>query len=425
MTSINRTQQRYDHRLRDLVRSCGNIKYATQLGVPRSTARGWLTLDPVTIVSVDVFDMDILNLQEEVLALRKRIKWIVALFRLAVAVMKVSGFSLDNSRLPEGSKKTRLLRAIELSLSVLPLRVALRLLRLSPSRYHSWKNEEECGLEDMSSCPRRSPQQLTASEVKTIQEMATAEDYRHVPTSRLAILAQRLGNVFASPSTWSRLVRLHKWRRPRRRIHPAKPKVGIRAFFPNEIWHVDTTLIRLLDGSHAYLHAVIDNFSRRILSWKVSGTFDPNITAELLLDASKGLLNQQPTLLADGGVENFNSAVDELVGSGLLRRLLAQTDISYSNSLIESWWRSLKHQWLFLNTLDTVSAVRKLVSFYVEQHNTRLPHSAFRGQTPDEMYFGTGNHIPGDLHIARKEARESRMEVNRSTSCPICEPVDQ
>jgi len=156
----------------------------------------------------------------------------------------------------------------------------------------------------------------------------------------------------------------------------------------------------------------------------VSGTFDPNVTAELLLNAANSLFNQQPTLLVDGGVENFNSAVDELVGSGLLRRLLAQTDISYSNSLIESWWRSLKHQWLFLNTLDTVRSVQKLVSFYVEEHNTRLPHSAFHGQTPDEMYFGTGDHIPDQLHIAKKEARESRKEVNRSTSCPICKPVD-
>ena len=77
MTSINHTKKRYNHRLRDLVRSSGNIRHTTQLGVPRSTAYGWLTSDPVAIVSVDVFDMDILSLQEEVLALRKRIKWIV------------------------------------------------------------------------------------------------------------------------------------------------------------------------------------------------------------------------------------------------------------------------------------------------------------------------------------------------------------
>jgi len=275
MISTNRTRQSYGHRLRALVRSSGNTSYATQIGVPRSTAHGWLTSNPVEIVTVDVVDMDLLRLQKEVLTLRKRMKWILALFRLLVALMKVSGFSLDNSRLPEGAQKARLLRAIDLSLPVLPLRVALRLLRLSPSRYHSWKNDKECGLDDMSSCPRTSPQQLTRSEINTIQDMVTSEEYRHVPTSRLAILAQRLGKVFASPATWFRLVQLYKWRRPRRRIHPAKPKVGIRAFVPNEIWHVDTTLIRLLNGSHVYLHAVIDSFSRRILSWRVSGTFEP------------------------------------------------------------------------------------------------------------------------------------------------------
>ena len=314
MSSTIRIQQRYDHRLRGLVRSSGNIKLAAQLGVPRSTSHDWLTSNQVEVFTVDVFDMDILSLQKEVFLLRKRIKWIVALFRLLVVVMKVSGFALDNSRLPGGSRKTGLLRAIDLSLSALPLRVALRLQRLSPSRFHSWKNKDECGLRDMSSCPRRSPLQLTPSELKTIQKMVTSEDYRHVPTSRLAILAQRLGRIFASPATWSRLARAHKWRHSRLRIHPAKPKVGIRASIPNEIWHVDTTLIRLLDGSHAYLHAVIDNFSRRILSWKVAGTFDLSITAVLLLKASKRLFNQQPTLLADGGVENFNSAVDKYLG---------------------------------------------------------------------------------------------------------------
>ena len=73
------------------------------------------------------------------------------------------------------------------------------------------------------------------------------------------------------------------------------------------------------------------------------------------------------------------------------------TEISFSNSLIESWWRTIKHQWLYLNTLDTVSRLEKLVAFYVDEHNTRLPHSAFRGQTPDEMYFGTGESIPGEI----------------------------
>ena len=53
--------------------------------------------------------------------------------------------------------------------------------------------------------------------------------------------------------------------------------------------------------------------------------------------------------------------------------------------MIEAFWRSMKHQWLYLNSLDSVAAVRRRVSFYVAAHNTAVPHSAFQGQTPDEM----------------------------------------
>ncbi len=424
MTSATRIQHRYDHRLRDLVRSTGDVGHAIRRGVPRSTARGWLTSSCTKVVTIDVVDLDVLRLQQEVLALRKRVERLVAMLRLVVVLLKASGFSLAGARLPDGANKVSLLRAIDRSRSVLSLRVALRVLRLSQARYHSWKREGECGLNDITSCPRSSPQQLTQAEVETIKEMVTSDQYRHVPTGTLAVLAQRLQKVFASPTTWYRLVRRYQWRRPRRRIHPSKPKIGIRASVPNEIWHVDTTLIRLLDGTRAYLHAVIDNFSRRILAWKVSATFDPSTTAELLLSASSGLVDEKPTLLADGGVENFNNAVDELVDSGLLRRLLAMTEISFSNSLIESWWRAIKHQWLYLITLDTVRTLEKLVAFYIDEHNMRLPHSAFRGQTPDEMYFGTGNPVPVELAGAKQAARQSRMEVNRAISCPTCERLE-
>ena len=125
-------------------------------------------------------------------------------------------------------------------------------------------------------------------------------------------------------------------------------------------------------------------------------------------------------LLADGGVENTTKAIDELVDSGALRRVLAQTEIACSNSMIESWWRTLKHQWLFLNELDSVGSLRRLVTFYVDEHNSRLPHSAFDGQTPDEMYLGAGDHVPAGLVSKRREARATRLATNRSTSCRVC-----
>ncbi len=362
-------------------------------------------------------------LRQEVVALRQRNNRLLAMLRLLVVLLRISGFTLNRCRVADGSKKVLLLRAIENSRRSLSLRSALRILKLSSTRYHSWKREESCALQDVSSCPRTSPHQLTSAEVAVVKDMVTSEEYRHVPTGTLALLAQRLGTLFASPATWYRLVRLHRWRRPRTRVHPAKPKVGIRASKPNEIWHVDTTVIRLLDGTRAYLHAVIDNFSRRILAWKVSDRFEPGNTVSVLVGAVRQVdqLGETPTLLADGGVENFNAGVDELIESGLLRRLLAMTDISFSNSMIESWWRALKHQWLYLNALNSVPTIERLVAFYVKEHNSRLPHSAFRGQTPDEMYFGTEENIPAELEAAKKAARHARLETNRRVTCATCE----
>ena len=135
MISTTRIQQRYDHRLRDLVRSTGDVGHATRRGVPRSTARGWLTSTRAELVTVDVVDLDVLRLQQEVLALRKRVEWLVAMLRLVVVLLKVSGFSLAGTRLPDGERKISLLRAIDRSRFVLSLRVVLRVLRLSRSRY--------------------------------------------------------------------------------------------------------------------------------------------------------------------------------------------------------------------------------------------------------------------------------------------------
>jgi hypothetical protein len=64
--------------------------------------------------------------------------------------------------------------------------------------------------------------------------------------------------------------------------------------------------------------------------------------------------------------------------------------------------------------------LEKLIAFYVEQHDTVVPHSVFAGQTPDEMYFGHGEQIPVDLATARAHARSARMKSNRELSCEAC-----
>jgi transposase InsO family protein len=128
----------------------------------------------------------------------------------------------------------------------------------------------------------------------------------------------------------------------------------------------------------------------------------------------------RPLLFADSGIENINSAVDDTLFSACLERVLAQVDVAYSNSMIEAFWRSLKHQWLYLNSLDSIERLRVLVAFFIEQHNTQMPHSAFAGQTPDEMYFGTAVDLPAQLAAARNKAWAERLAANRAMTCDQC-----
>ena len=88
LTTTGRRQQRYDHRLRELVQGTGDVTIASDLGVPRSTARGWLANAPKVVVSLDVTDLKESELRQEVLELRRRVKKLTALLRLAVPTRK-------------------------------------------------------------------------------------------------------------------------------------------------------------------------------------------------------------------------------------------------------------------------------------------------------------------------------------------------
>ena len=421
MPQLPGSRRSYDHRIREIVCQTGNPRIFQRLRIPRSTTASWLSRGHRSVVSLD-WQHDLASVLDENERLKRRTRRQTAIIRLLVTLLKLSGFRLDEQRLPDGKAKARVLRAVDRCKHALPLKSALRVVRLSPARYHAWKQaEKRCELDDRSSCPRSHPTQLTPNEVSTIKEMVTATEYRHMPLRTLSVYAQRAGKVFASATTWAKLARQRGWRRPRRRVYPEKPKNGIRATYPNEYWHIDVTVIRLLDDTKAYLHAVIDNFSRRILAWRLAERLDPNTTCEILKEAGKNL-DRTPTVVADSGVENVNADVDQLMADGLVHRVLAQVEVSFSNSMIEAFWRSLRHQWLYLHSLESFTQLKQLIDFYVREHNTQMPHHAFVGQTPDEVYFNQADRVRDGLTAARRQARRARMAANRDESCRVCGP---
>ena len=170
---------------------------------------GWLRRDYQPVVTADVLDMDHIWLQAEVLRLRQGNRTLATVVRLLPAIVPPLRGHLDRRCLPQRTS----------------CRFEARVLGLFASRDHRWRQAEHtCGLDDQPSCPRLTPTRLTAAESQAMKERVELPQYRHVPTGRLAILAQRLGKVFAAPATWYKLASSRGWRRPRTRLYPAPPK---------------------------------------------------------------------------------------------------------------------------------------------------------------------------------------------------------
>ena len=101
---------------------------AAELGIPRSTAMGWLCDSPQQVVTLDVLSLRERELQLEVLMLGRRIRRLRALLRLLLVLLRISGFSLAKERVPEWKAKAALLRAVDGASEFAPLRTILRAL---------------------------------------------------------------------------------------------------------------------------------------------------------------------------------------------------------------------------------------------------------------------------------------------------------
>ena len=150
MTTALRRQQRYDHRLRELVRRTGELRLATDRGVPRSTARGWLGASPNAVVGLRWSGPDGVRTSAgdpDAAATRRRSWRPCSGLRLSCdhAASVGSPASVCWTDPPRRGFCARSSRAR----TCIPLRGILRFLHLSPSRFHAWRRRQRaCALDD-------------------------------------------------------------------------------------------------------------------------------------------------------------------------------------------------------------------------------------------------------------------------------------
>jgi len=149
------SRRTYDDRIQEAICESGDRDLFPDLNIPRSTIRSWIHRGPPDVISCDLAADDHAELVAQIERLRHRTALLGAVVALLIAVLRASKIQLEYERIPNGGAKRILLRAIDRTRKVLPLGAALRITRLSASRYHGWcRDEAGCDLES-SRHPRR------------------------------------------------------------------------------------------------------------------------------------------------------------------------------------------------------------------------------------------------------------------------------
>ena len=161
---------------------------------------------------------------------------------------------------------------------------------------------------------------------------------------------------------------------------------------PNQVWATDITYIPMAKG-FVYLVAVIDWFSRKVLSWKLSISLDTAFCIEAVEEA----------LARYGKPEIFNTDQGSQFTSMAFTQVLIQNDIKISmdgkgawrdNVFVERIWKSVKYEEVYLRAYASVVEARSSLGRYLNFYNTKRPHSSLDRQTPDRAYFNALLPIP-------------------------------
>ena len=171
---------------------------------------------------------------------------------------------------------------------------------------------------------------------------------------------------------------------PEHRIYPYLLK-GLAIVRANQVWATDITYIQLKRG-FCYLVAVMDWFSRYVLSWRVSNTLDASFCVECL-DAA--LTYGRPDIFNNDQGSQFTSIeFTQKLLDAKIRISMDGRGRVFDNIFIERLWRTVKYNYMYVHEHETITDVRQGLKTYFNFYNTERLHQSLEYQTPWEVYSG-------------------------------------
>jgi len=170
--------------------------------------------------------------------------------------------------------------------------------------------------------------------------------------------------------------------------HPVYPYLlrGVTISRPNQVWATDITYIPLARGS-AYLVAIMDWHSRRVLSWRLSNTMDASFCEEALREAVSRF-GRPEIFNSDQGAQFTSTDFTAVLLSAGVKISMDGKGRCIDNVFVERLWRSLKYEDIYLKAYATLVEARAGIEQYFQFYNNRRSHQALGHQTPAAFYDG-------------------------------------
>jgi transposase InsO family protein len=299
------------------------------------------------------------------------------------------------------------------------------LLGLERHRLSRWRVQKMRGsLEDGLPGPRQAPHRLLPEERDAFFALAAREDLADASVPVLCAYGSDTDVVHLSPSTGYRLLKEAHLSEPRgsaRHRHPLPRINHDLAVSPNCLWCWDITpLATYTLGLFYYLYAILDEYSRYVVAWRLDWTvrapsakemFKEAIDSQHILDLSEG---QRPRIVSDRGSTMKSKLLGQTLEPIHMLRYFTRPSTPTDNPFIESFFSTLKGHPTYPGRFETFEAAQSYCLSFFPWYNHRHLHSAIGFVTPADKHFGKASTIL-ELRMQKSRwARQRRLSTNRS-----------
>jgi putative transposase len=207
---------------------------------------------------------------------------------------------------------------------------------------------------------------------------------------------------------------------PQHRVYPYLLR-GVAVTRPNQVWSTDITYVRLERG-FAYLVAIIDWYSRKVLSWRLSNTLDTRFCIDCL-DEALQCFGTPEIFNSDQGVQFTSAAFTGVLKREGIRISMDGRGRALDNIFVERLWRSIKHEDIYLKGYANMVELTVGLTEYFAFYNGERPHQSLANQTPNLVYQtgqGGGARIVDKFSEKDSEAENKKQSgQRRAAACDV------